>query len=105
MEKIGDYWSEEQTTKIVNLLKEFQDVFTRDYKYLKGLVHEMGEMKIDIKPDLRPIKKRPYKLAHKYKEIVKRLIIFLQQESSTLSTNQNGKVQWLFNQINMIQPS
>ena len=29
----------------------------------------MGEMKIDIKPDVRPVKKRPYKLAHKYKEI------------------------------------
>ena len=52
MEKIGDYQSEEQTTEIVNLLKEFQDVFSRDYKYLKGLVHEMGEMKIDIKPDV-----------------------------------------------------
>ena len=45
MAKIGDYWSEEQTTEIVNLLKEFQDVFARDYKDLKGLVHEMGEIK------------------------------------------------------------
>ena len=74
MEKIGDYQSEEQKTEIVNLLKEFQDVFTRDYKDLKGLVHEMGEMKIDIKLDVLPIKKRPYKLAHKYKEIVKKEI-------------------------------
>ena len=47
MEKIGDYWSEEQTTELV---------FARDYKYLKGLVHEMGEMKIDIKPDARTCK-------------------------------------------------
>ena len=31
----------------------------------------MGERKIDIKPNAKPIKKRPYKLAHKYKEIVK----------------------------------
>ena len=52
MAKIGYYWSEEKTTKIVNLLKEFQDVFSRDYKHLKGLVHEMGEMKIDIKPHI-----------------------------------------------------
>ena len=72
--KIGDYWTEAQTTEIVNLLKEFQDLFARDYKDLKGLVHEMGEMKIDIKPDVRPVKKRPYKLAHKYKEIVKKEI-------------------------------
>ena len=34
----------------------------------------MGEMKIDIKPDARPVKKRLYKLAHKYKEIVKKEI-------------------------------
>ena len=34
----------------------------------------MGEMKIDTKPDVRPVKKRPYKLAHKYKEIVKKEI-------------------------------
>ena len=51
MARIGDYWNNEQTTEIVNLLKEFQDVFSRDYKYLKGLVQEMGEMKIKIKPD------------------------------------------------------
>ena len=57
MARIGDYWNEEQTIEIVNLLKEFQDVITRDYKYLKGLVQEMGEMKIDIKPNARPVKK------------------------------------------------
>ena len=31
-------------------------------------------MKIDIKPNARPIKKRPYNLNHKYKEIVKKEI-------------------------------
>ena len=67
MAKIGDYWSEEQTTEIVNLLKEFQDVFAQDYKDLKGLVVEMGEMNMDIKPDAQPVKKRPCRLAHKYK--------------------------------------
>ena len=67
MAKIGNYWSEEQTIEIVNLLKEFQDLFAWDYKYLKGLVAEMGEMKIDIKTDARHVKKIPYQLAHKYK--------------------------------------
>ena len=28
-------------------------------------------MKIDLLPEATPVKKRPYKLAHKYKEIVK----------------------------------
>ena len=31
-------------------------------------------MKTDIKLDVRPVKERPYKLAHKYKEIVKKEI-------------------------------
>ena len=71
MARIGDYWWDQQTTKIVYLLKEYQDVFARDYKYLKGLVEEMGEMKIYLLLEATPIKKRPYKIAHKYKEIVK----------------------------------
>ena len=71
MARIGDYWSEQQTKKIVDLLKEYQDVFARDYKDLKGLVEEMGEMKIDLLPKATPMKKRSYKLANKYKEIVK----------------------------------
>ena len=51
MEKIGNYWSEEQTSEIVNLLKQLQDVLARVYKDLKGLLHEMGEMNIDTKTD------------------------------------------------------
>ena len=31
----------------------------------------MGEMKIGLLPEAIPVKKRPYKLAHKYKEIVR----------------------------------
>ena len=30
LEKIGDYWIEQQTIEIVNLLNEYQDVFVRD---------------------------------------------------------------------------
>ena len=48
--------------------------FAKDCKDLKVLVHEMGEMKIDIKLDVRAIKKRPCKIAHKYKEIFKKEI-------------------------------
>ena len=34
----------------------------------------MGEMKIDLLPDAKPIKKQPYKLSHRYKNIVKKEI-------------------------------
>ena len=74
MAKIGDYWSEKHTREIIDLLKEYQDVFTRDYKDFKGIVEEMGEIKIYLIPGAKPIKKRPYKLAHKYKEMVQKEI-------------------------------
>jgi hypothetical protein len=46
MARIGDYWTKKQTMRIFDLLKEYRYVFSRDYKDLKGLVKEMGEMKI-----------------------------------------------------------
>jgi hypothetical protein len=72
MAHIGDYWTKMWTTKIVYFLKEYQDVFSRYYKYLKGLVKEMGEIKIDLDPCAKSVKKRPSKLDHKYKEIVQK---------------------------------
>jgi len=50
MVRVGDYWSDKKTTDIVSLLKEYPDVFACDYKDLKGLVEEMGEMKIELIP-------------------------------------------------------
>jgi ribosomal protein S17E len=41
----------------VSLIKEYQDVFARDYKDLKGLVEEMSEMNIELIPEEYPIKK------------------------------------------------
>ncbi len=72
--KIGDYWSEQQMTKIVDLLKEFQDVFARDYKDLRGLVQEMGHIKINLIVGTWPVRKGPYKIVHKYKDIMKQEI-------------------------------
>lgn len=74
MVRIGDYWTDKKTTDIVNLLKEYQDIFAHDYKDLKGLVEEMGEMNIELIPGEKTIKKWSYKLAHKYKPIVQKEI-------------------------------
>jgi hypothetical protein len=38
---------------------------------MKGIKGNMGEMRIPLKPDARPVKQRPYKLNPKYKEKVK----------------------------------
>ena len=102
MVKTGDYLSEQQTTEIVNLLKEYQDVFARDYKDLKGLVKEMGEMKIDLLPEAILVKKRPYKLAHKYKEIVKTKIDNMLTVGIIYHVDQSEwLVPWLFSLRNM----
>ena len=62
----------------------------------------MGEMKIDTKPDVRPVKKRPYKLAHKYKEIVKKEIDNMLAAGIIYHIDQlDGQVQWFYNLRNM----
>lgn len=88
---IGDYWYDNKTTNIVNLLKEYQDNFVCDYKDLKELVEEMGKMKIEFIPRAKPIKKWPYKLAHKYKLMIQKEIEWMLQAWIIYPIN---KVEW-----------
>lgn len=37
---------------------------------LKGIIGDLGVMKITLKPNVKPVKKRPYRLNPKYKERV-----------------------------------
>jgi hypothetical protein len=37
---------------------------------MKGIIGSLGEMKIQLKPDAKPVKKRPYQVNPKYKEKV-----------------------------------
>jgi hypothetical protein len=68
---IGDYWSEETIENIVDLLCEYQDLFPMMFSEMKGIVGELGEMKIPLKPDVKPVRQRPYRMNPKYKEKVK----------------------------------
>ncbi|KAH9313326.1 hypothetical protein KI387_028361, partial [Taxus chinensis] len=46
---IGDYWSDYEVAKIIELLSNFWDLFPRGYHELK-VVHEyLGEMNIKLK--------------------------------------------------------
>lgn len=56
--------------KVVELLCEYQDLFPTNILDLKGIIGDLGVMKITFKPDAKPIKKRPYLLNPKYKEEV-----------------------------------
>lgn len=68
---IRDYWDEQIVNQVVDLLKEYQDIFPTSFSELKGIVGELGEMQIQLKPYAKPVKKRSYRLNPKYKENVK----------------------------------
>ena len=68
--KIGDYWDEDTVEKVTKLLREYQDLFPTKFSNLKGIVGDLGNMKITLKLDKKPIKKHPYQLNPKYKEKV-----------------------------------
>ena len=54
--KIGDYWDDDTVGKIVELLTEYQDMFPTNFSELKGILGDLGVMKITLKPDARLVK-------------------------------------------------
>jgi hypothetical protein len=60
---IGDYWNDETVENIADLLRDYQDLFPTTFLEMKRIVGELGEMKILLKPDVKP-------LNPKYKEKV-----------------------------------
>ena len=68
---IGDYWDKEIVTEITNLLHEYQDLFSTYFSEMKGIVNDLGEMKIPLLPDAKPSKQHLYRPNPKYKEKVK----------------------------------
>lgn len=57
---IGDYWLENEVSKIIDLLCEFEDLFPRGYHELKGIHHSLEEMSIKLNDSVHQVKKRPY---------------------------------------------
>jgi hypothetical protein len=68
---VGDYWDVATIDKIKDLLHEYQDLFLTKFTDMKGIKGPMGEMRIPLKPDVKLVNKRPYRLNPKYKEKVK----------------------------------
>ena len=68
---IGYYWYNETMEKIIELLHEYNDLFTTNSFEMKGVAGELGEMKIPLRPEARPVRQRPYKLNPIYKQKVK----------------------------------
>jgi hypothetical protein len=68
---IADYWSEETVENIVEFLCKYQDMFPTMFSEMKGIVGDLGEMRITLKLDAKPVKQRPYIMNPKYKQKVK----------------------------------
>ena len=64
---IGDYWDEEMVSKVTQLLHEYQDLFSMKFSEMKGILGDIGVIKIPLKADVKPVKQRPYRLNPKYK--------------------------------------
>jgi hypothetical protein len=56
MASIGDYWDEEIVERITELLRKYSDLFPTTFTEMKGIVGELGEMKIPLKPEARSVK-------------------------------------------------
>lgn len=67
---VGDYWDDESVSKITEPLQEYQELFPTKFLEMKGIIGDLGVMKIPLKPDARPYKQRPYLMNPKYKEKV-----------------------------------
>ena len=46
--------------KITDLLHEFQDLFLTQFSKMKGILGDLGEMKIPLKTDAKPVRQKPY---------------------------------------------
>jgi hypothetical protein len=68
MASIGYYWDEQTVKRIAELLHEYSDLFPTTFTEMKGIAGELCEMKIPLKLEARPIRKRPYRRNPVYKK-------------------------------------
>jgi len=71
MASIGDYWDHQTIERITELVHEYNELFPATFLEMKGITGDIGEMKIPLKLEARPIRQRPYILNPIYKEKAK----------------------------------
>ena len=59
-DSVGDYWDDKTMAQITDLLHGFQDLFPTRFSKMKGILGDLGEMKIPLKIDMKPVRQRPY---------------------------------------------
>jgi hypothetical protein len=92
LESVGDYWDEQTMRKVQALLHEYEDIFPTILSKLKGIKGDLGEMKIELNPDSRPVKHRPYHLNPRVKEKVKKDIDMILEVGLILPVD---KAEWI----------
>jgi hypothetical protein len=60
MDIIGDYWDKEMVTYVVDILKEYDDLLPWRFSKMKGIAESLGATKIQLKPNAKMVKRRPY---------------------------------------------
>ena len=53
---IRDYWDDKNVKNIIDLLHELQDLFPTNFFEVKGIVGDLGEMKIPLRPNANLVK-------------------------------------------------
>ena len=53
---IGDYWDEEMVSKVTDLLHEYQELFPMKFLEMKGILGDIGVIKIPLRADAKPVK-------------------------------------------------
>lgn len=53
---IGDYRDEDTICNVIEILHEYQDLLPTKFTELKGIVGDLGIMKINLNVDVKPIK-------------------------------------------------
>ena len=56
MDIIGDYWDEKIVESTTESLREYNGLFSTTFIEMKGIEGELGEMKIPLKAEARPIR-------------------------------------------------
>ena len=53
--------------KVTELLHEYQELFSMDFLEMKGILSDIGVIKIPLKAVAKPMKQYPYRLNPRYK--------------------------------------
>ena len=55
MANIGHYWDEQTIERITELMREYSDMFPTTFIEMKVIARDLGEMKIPLKNEARPV--------------------------------------------------